>query len=58
MRLRTFRRTIARNKMKEAGIQNPGAAMSMTWKKYDPAREKSKANSGQGIRKELKDVEF
>lgn len=57
MRLRTFRRTIARNRMKEAGIQNPGAAMGMTWKKYDPAR-KSKANSGQGIRRKLKDVEF
>lgn len=57
MRLRTFRRTIARNRMKEAGIRNPGAAMGMTWKKYDPAR-KSKANSGQGIRRKLKDVEF
>ncbi len=57
MRLRTFRRTIARNRMKEAGIQHPASAMRMDWRRYDPAR-KSKANSGQGIRKELKDVEF
>ena len=58
MRLRTFRRTIARNKMKEAGIQNPGAAMGMVWKKYDPARIEKTAGTGEIMRREHKNVEF
>lgn len=39
MSLRTLRRTIARNKMKEAGVQNPGAKMQGSWKQYDPAKK-------------------
>lgn len=58
MRLRTFRRTIARNRMKEAGIRNPGAAMGMTWKKYDPARIEKTAGTGEMMRREHKNAEF